>query len=359
MMSVLMRKLIRVSGILMVVVTTAAFVIEANAQIEINIFDFDGTLVENRQSRDGSFNSKILIYRNDQRLNLLQEQAAGPKVVTISQQDLHRIGEHLASGEGRPGSVGREVELQDGTRIRPGDYYLRYPDSYEYFREATDGRNHLLESFKEAEARSPIQWKGPAWEAFEELCKTAEGARSISILTARGHSAAEWQALFDYWAEKGLIKFKPATKYVYAMSRPEFDRFGGGGGAVGGDSSDVSSRKSGLIEEILIKLGRVDLPPGLLHNVRFFEDEVRNLNRVAAVFQKIAFGNHVPVRMTLVNTGLKTEIRASSRPEISYIEPQSSVFKSLPKENVLTGPGNRATSVVIRTCQSLFQGVAQ
>ena len=332
--------------------------IDANAQIEINMFDFDGTLVENRQVRDGTFNTDVLIYRNEQRLNLLQPQAQGPKVLAISFQDYHRISEYLGSGEGRPGSVSREVELRDGRRIRPGEYYIRYPDSYEYFRESSDGRNHLLESFKAAEALGDSRWKGPVWETFQRLCETLEGARTISIITARGHSAAEWQSLFDYWAEKGLIKFKPAAKYVYGMSRPEYDRYSGSGGAVGADLSDVSVRKATLIEEILLKLGRVDIPTGLLHNVRYFEDESRNLNRVAEVFKKIAFGNHVRVRMTLVNAGLKSEIRSSTRPEVSYIEPQSSVFKSVSRENLLE-LGSSAKSTPIRTCEGLFLGVAK
>ena len=150
-MSGLMLRLITVIGLLLTIS------VHARAQIEINMFDFDGTLVENRQSRDGTFNSTVLLYRNEQRLNLLQPLAVGPKILAITQQDLHRISEYLGSGEGRPGSVSREVELQDGQRIRPGEYYLRYPDSYEYFREGTEGRNHLLSSFITAESRGENQ----------------------------------------------------------------------------------------------------------------------------------------------------------------------------------------------------------
>lgn len=338
-------------------VTLFAISTECYAQVEMYLFDFDGTLVEHRQSRDGAFNSKVVIFRNDLRLNLLQTQPSGPKTLVVTQQDLHKISEYLGSGEGRPGAVNREVELQSGLRIRPGEYYMRYPDSYEFFREAPVGQNYLLESFLEAEARSPEgKWKGAMWDLFQELCSTELGAQKASIITARGHSRAEWAALFDYMQSKGYIKFKPDVRRVFNVSRPEFDRYGAGGAAIGGDPTDVAVRKANVVEEILLSLSRVETPEGKLHTVMVADDEVRNLERIASVFQKIAFGNHVRVRMTLASLALKSEIRASIRPEYAVIEPASSIFKSVARESLF--PSYVRTPAVIRTCEGLFLSTA-
>lgn len=324
------------------------FAAKARAQIEVNIFDFDGTLLENRQIREGTFNPKFILYRNEQRLNLLQIQASGPKTVHVTEQDLYKFRAHLALGEGQPGTVGREYELLDGTKIKPGEYYVRYPDSLAYFREGTD-RNHLLDAFIQAETKSPEgRWKGPLWNDFAELASTEDGAKTISILTARGHSSKEWEELFDYLIERKHIKFKPDLRRIFNVTRPEFDKYSNHGGAAGQDPVDVPNRKANIVYEILMKLARTPTGSSKLHTVRVADDDLTNLQRIASVFQKVAFGNQSPVRMILINAGLSTQIRSSGRPEFSVIEPGSGIFKSIPRDQVFAD--RRAP----RTCDGLF-----
>lgn len=337
--------------------------------IHLDIFDFDGTLVENRQVREGTFNPKVVLYRIEQRLNLIQTEAQGPKSITITYQDLHKISEYLGAGEGQPGSVKREVELSDGTRIRPGEYYLRLPDSFQFFREAPLGskRNYLLETMIEAEAKGPEgQWKGPLWQLFSELTQTKEGAERIAIITARGHSRTEWTEFLDYMVKKKHIKFKPSLDRIYNVTRPEFDRYNGAGGAHGGELVDIPARKANLVREILNSLGRVDPGPGLLHSVFFADDEAKNHERVARVFQDVAFANRTPVRMILVNAGLESQVRESDHYKFTAIEPAGS-FKSLANiENLYTARGvtvsaealttKPAPKKVLRTCENLFLG---
>lgn len=331
---------------------------EVLAQIEMNIFDFDGTLVEHRQSRKGSFNAKFIIYRIHQRLNLLQNQATGPEEITITQQDLHRMKEHLGTGEGRPGSIGREVELIDGTRVQPADYYLRYPDSYRYFREGPAGENRLLQTFKDAEKLAVgAEWRGPMWNLFADLCATQASANTVAIITARGHSRSEWAELFQYMKQKKYIRFSPDPDMVYNITRPEFDTHSRHGGAYGSDPVNVPERKATLIREILTALKRVDPGPGKRHSVMFAEDDQQNLNRVAQVFREIAFGDYSPVRMTLVNAGLVNEVRDSDRPEVSYIEPGSKTFQPLPRDNFFRQSSTttvKAPTSRARTCEALF-----
>lgn len=338
--------------------------------IHLNIFDFDGTLVENRQVREGTFNPKVVLYRIEQRLNLIQTEAQGPKSITITYQDLHKISEHLGAGEGQPGAVKREVELSDGSRIRPGEYYLRLPDSYQFFREAPQGskRNYLLETMIEAEAKGPEgQWKGPLWQLFSALTDTKEGAERIAIITARGHSRTEWTEFLDYMVKKKHIRFKPSLDRIYNVTRPEFDRYSGAGGAHGGDLVDIPARKANLVREILYSLGRVDPGPGQLHSVLFTDDEARNFDRVAEVFRDVAFAARAPVRMILANAGLESQVRESDHYRFSSIEPSGS-FKSLTNiENLFAARGVSVPTETInkmntgprkaqRTCDGLFTG---
>lgn len=339
----------------------------AQTPIKYYIFDFDGTLAEDRQVRGGSFNPKFIIYRNNQRLNLLQDIATGPEELLITAQDLRLIKDHLGNGEGRPGTVGRKAELQDGTKIQPADYYLRYPDSLRYFRESTKpGENHLLATFIEAEkdvakkdtdtSKRGIKWQGPLWGMFVSLCETQAGADSVGIITARGHSRQEWNELFDYWLKKRYIRFKPDIDRVYNVTRPEFDFYSNHGGAHGMDAVNVPERKAMILQEIIMDMKRVNPGAGQKHELYFAEDNQENLNRVAKLFRHVAYGNYAPVRMVLINAGLTTEIRESERPEVSYIEANSKTFVSMPREQFFV-PVTKQTAVSkARSCEALFSG---
>lgn len=368
-------------GVLTLLTLTLAFAPKAYSQITINIFDFDGTLVEDRQSRDGAFNPNFILFRNNTRLNLLQEVAVGPEVVEVGQQDLEKIKPYLAAGEGRPGAIGRTAKLESGLQIKPGEYFLRNPDSFKFFREAPAGENYLLQQFQAAEhlaRESGQKLFGPAWAYFVELCKTPEGARTIAISTARGHSEREWAEFFDHLVKEGYIEHKPATRRIFNMTRPEFDRFNGMGGALGGDPWNIPERKSGHFGEILLDLRNVPVPearPGearILHDVRFFENSPENLEALQRVSRRIIFADASPTRVTLINVGLTTDVREArerGRPEVAVLEPGSAVFTSgrresfllpsKPQTNAMVSSDAPSAPVTVRSCEGLFtiQGV--
>lgn len=359
------------SGVLVCVLSAIlGFSTTVFAQVKLRIFDWDNTLVENRQSKSGTFSSKIIIYRINQRLNLLQTQADGPEELHITQQDYKRIESHLGKGEGRPGSIGREVELDNGLKIQPADYYMRNPDSYRFFREGNSPKeNHILNAFKEAELnQNGVTWQGPLWKYFVELCSTQEGADSVIIATARGHSTDEWDVLFDYMVKKRYIRFKPNSKRVYNLNRPEFDHYSGQGGSYGTDLVNVPERKAALVDDLLESIRRIPLPNGEKHEVLVADDDQLNLEAIAKVFRSKAFGNRLSARMILVNAGNVKEVRESSRPEVSYIEPGSKTFVSLKSELYFLGmakamarirsqeSSTEPVNLAKRTCEGLFAG---
>jgi hypothetical protein len=368
----MMARLKRLFGLQFLVALTCAYSASAHAQVTINFFDFDGTLVEDRQVRDGAFNPEFLLFRNNTRLNLLQDVATGPETITVTHQDLEKMKPYLAQGEGRPGAIGRTVKLANGMEIKPGEYFMRNPDSYRFFREGPAGENYLLKQFKDAEqvARETGKtFKGPAWDYFVHLCESESGARSIAISTARGHSEAEWGEFLDYLQRQGYIKYKPNAKRMFNMTRPEFDRYSGHGGAHGADPWNIPGRKSAHFRELLLELRRVALPekktaePRPLHEVRFFENSKENLIALQRVTKEILFADQSPSRVTLVNLGLTTEIREareSGRPEVAILEPGTAVFRSGRREDLMLPPkgANAATQAPVRTCEGLFTQVA-
>ena len=353
-----MMKRIRFVGLRLALLLMCAVSVKAKADpVDIFFFDFDGTLMEDRQVKNGAFNAKFIIYRIHQRLNLLQVQATGPDEIVITQQDYHKIKDHLGAGEGRPGSIGREVELQNGKKIQPADYYIRNPDSFRYFREGEPGDNRLLQAFKDAEKSAVgTDWRGPMWNLFVDLCATQKGADSVAIITARGHSKAEWAEFYEYLRQKKYIRFKPDPEMAYNMTRPEFDTHSGQGGAYGADLINIPERKAKLIYEILMYLRTVHPGAGKRHTVMFADNSQDNLDRVAKVFRTIAFGDLSPVKMVLVNVGLVKEVRDSERPEVSVIEPGSKTFLSLPREGFFraSAPGIKHSAPRARTCEMLF-----
>ena len=371
----MMTKVRQLLGLQLLVALMCAFSATAYAQVIINIFDFDGTLMEDRQVRDGAFNPEFVLFRNNTRINLFQDVPTGPEAITVTHQDLEKMKPYLAQGEGRPGAMGRTVKLANGTDIKPGEYYLRNPDSFKYFREAPVGENYLLKQFKDAEqvaSATGKTWKGPAWKYFVHLCETPKGARTIAISTARGHAVErEWLELFDYMQSKNYIKFKPNTRRVFGMMRPEFDRYNGTGGALGADPYNIPARKSGHLRELLLDLRTVALPSKKtgetrsLHEVRFFENSPENLAALQRVTREIIFADVSPTRVTLINVGLSTDIREArenGRPEVAILEPGSAVFRPGHREDfwlpIKSSGAGHASPLPTQTCDALFIGVA-
>ena len=302
----------------------------ANAQITLAYIDYDGTTVENRQSQGGTHSTTHVLFRvQEAGMHLLAGVTPGPETLEVSQQDYHKIEQYLAKGHGQPGAINRNATLEDGRVIQPGLYFPRFPETFKYFRESREsGRNYLLEDFKKAEAKSPNgEFKGRFWEVFAAWCQTKETAERFTILTARGHSDAEWKQLFDYMIERGHIKHAPGR--VINLSRPEFDRLG--------LPSDMPERKANFLSEQAAELARVDLPKGVNHSMVIADDEQRNLERITARLSSLANSGRYPIEFLVGNAGLRTEIRASIRPELAILRPEGS-FKPAQMEHFIPTP---------------------
>lgn len=308
--------------------------LEAQAQVTVAYFDYDGTTVEHRQSQGGTHSTTHVLFRvQEGGIHLLAGIQPGPETIEVSQQDFNKLLPFLAKGHGQPGAINRNVTLEGGQVIQPGLYFMRVPETFKYFRESREpGRNYLLEDFKKAESRSENgEFKGRFWTLFQDWCSTKESADRFSILTARGHSQAEWQQLFDYMRSKGYIKYPPGR--VINLSRTEYDRFGPPG--------DMPERKANFLVEQAQELARVDLPNGRYHSMIIADDEQRNLERIAGRIAALSNSGKLPIEFVLGNAGLRSEIRTSIRPEFAMIRPEGS-FKSTVISSFSPAPVSKA-----------------
>ncbi|MBY0369166.1 hypothetical protein K2X33_00670, partial [bacterium] len=217
--------------------------------VSLTFSDFDNTLIETRESAGGTFETPFVLFRIEQRANTLQSPPSGPAEVLLNPIEFHRNKAYFGKGNGEPGALNREMTLKDGSKITPGEYYLRNPDSYRYFF-STPGRNNVLEDLKAAEKRDPEgKWKAAFWPNMVEQLSNPESAKHFGLITARGHSKQDWEEFFQYLKEQGHIKYLPNFKLFHNVSLADYDQFS--------LRWNTARQKAGVLAEIVQHLGRL------------------------------------------------------------------------------------------------------
>ncbi|AGH95008.1 hypothetical protein [Pseudobdellovibrio exovorus] len=106
------------------------------------------------------------------------------------------------------------------------EYEIRYDDetgSFRNFRdldlnevEKLDGKKQLfVQDVQKALGLPDLQWKGPSWNCFYHA---AFNQRPVSVITARGHSAATIQEGVREFIRSGYLPVEPNYLSVYAVS---------------------------------------------------------------------------------------------------------------------------------------------
>lgn len=311
---------------------------------EFLILDFDNTIVELRKERDGAFSTPIRLFRHEHRSTTLQKKLTGPKEIEVSYIDYQNLQKYLATDEYNPGALKRQSTLQDGRVITPGHYYLRLPQSYYRFRPGDDGTNYLLEDFKAAEQRvkesnGKSTFQGPMWDQMVQMLSTEESAQRFGLVTARGHTEAEWREFFEYLQSKGYVAHVPQNyKLIFNVSLPEFDRF---------DDSrmihkvNIARRKAGILIDYLIPaIDRMHVGDGLTldantgktkvaqHYLAFGDDQQTTVEAVFDEFQKATQSRRFPIKFGVFNAGNATEIKATNRPVFTIFREDGSIRRA-------------------------------
>ncbi|MBK9295131.1 MAG: hypothetical protein IPM57_11960 [Oligoflexia bacterium] len=305
----------------------SALICDVSFASKVYFFDFDNTIVENREEFKGSFQGTVELYRVVRRSSLFQEKLAIPDKVQVSWADYdERLKPYLAKNYDEQGIVGKKITLQDGRVIEPAHYYVRTEDSFKFYFPGEKGENYLLEEYAKARKTRGGNWKGKAWGLFEHVLSDAENAKNVGFITMRGQTKNEWRNFFKQLINDGHIKNMPNLDWIMGLPKPEFDRF-----TLHYSVEQRHLAKSAVLEEFIDRLGRVALtekdvvlnPDGTkqepYHFLVFAEDNQETLDRVAKVFQKYAQGKQYRIKFALINTGYQKDVDASGRPRFAVV----------------------------------------
>ncbi len=292
------------------------------------LLDADDTIFESRIERGGVFSTPIRVFRVDERTNTLQPIARGPETVDLSAQDYERLQFLLTREDGIPGSQ-QSFKLESGATIIPAEYRLIAPQSYIFFNEGMDGTNHLLARFKLAEKQASAEegktFKGPLWDLMISCLNDADCAPGFGVVTARGHSRAEWAEFFQYLKDHGYIKYLPDERLIHNVARPEYDRFG----------RSITSRKLGLVSEYAtllerspysandLRLNATGDSTALSHYLVYGDDHTDIVEGMTERFRSLAMARRGPytVKFGIVLGGNAKEVRDTGRPQFAIVQP--------------------------------------
>lgn len=296
--------------------------------------DFDNTIVETREAQDGTFQTPFVLFRIEQRATTLQDAPRGPAEIHLSPIEFHRNRAYFGKGSGQPGALNRKIELQDGTVVNPGLYYVRNPESFRHFF-STDDRNNPLEDLKAAQSRDAEgKWKGPFWETMVKILANPESARTFGLITARGHTEKDWVEFFEYLKKTGEIENLPNFRLFHNVSLADYDQFS--------LTWNTAQQKVGVMREMVQHLGRTPVtderlsPDGKTrepyHYLIFVDDNQETLDAAIRVFQQYAQNKTVRVKFGVFNTGNRTEVTASRRPQYAIIKSDGTFRHATPEE---------------------------
>lgn len=314
--------------------------------------DFDNTFVENRRHHGGTFHTTVRLFRIPTQASLMEASSAGPEVVDLTHDDLEQISQYLAPSLDIPGPIRKQVTLESGIQFDPSYYFFKSPESYIRFGALpnTPDVHWLMEDLK---AAGKSGWKGPFFQILQEFLASEEGAQSVGILTARGHSREVWHHFFTYLRDQGEIHFLPEPHNYHSVGRSghenKYDHI-----------KDIPSRKAEVLREYALELANTPLtdqdevlgPDGKtterMHFLVFADDHPEIIEKALELFQSLAQQDRMPVKFALFNSGLDSQVKESRRPRFIVIQSNGSV-RAL-RKGELKAPMSAAVA-----CESVFK----
>jgi hypothetical protein len=305
------------------------------------IFDVDGPLFyskKNSQKTVGVYGTPVKLFKIRNRPNLWVEAPNTPDVIEVSIHDLDELLTRfnivtqqyetlLSPGEGRFGQIHQTVKL-NGVEFVPGYYFIKVPESFEYFHEAPAGRNYLLEAYQKArelDRQDLGSFKGRYFDAFQELMSLTQAeADNVGVLSSRSHVREEWAGLTQEMIQDGEIKFNldPSNIYMVGRASEHQDH--------GIQVDDIDTRKIELLKAKIFELA--DVPEEYAENVinpngdgearmhvlHYIENDQKIFMRAVKELRSLAtmrmHGNRILVKVILSNAGDDWQVEQSRLP---------------------------------------------
>lgn len=318
------------------------------------IFDWDGTVVEDRADLGGNHDTTYRLFRINYRGTTFQPDIVGPNEIDISHADWEKlttptydpITKHpkyplmLARGEGQLGSIA-SYTLSDGRVFVPGYYRIINPDTFVKYSESRTGENYFEKSFAEAfekTKRGEGRIQGDAFEAFYRLVNNPETRKAVYVISARGHSFSEvLEKLKNDRDVRGLIRsdvsnadLESLAKRHIMMMRPEYQHFDNDM-----NHGSIKKLKANVILEIAT--GLVNVNPSryveMLDSagekqikgveIVYYEDRYEYLETVVTEIKDLVHRKKF-LKFTVHNMGREEDVRLSERPRSYVLTPYSS-----------------------------------
>lgn len=350
------------------------------------IFDWDGTVVEDRADLGGNHDTTYRLFRINYRGTTFQPDIVGPPEIDISHSDWEKLTTPtydpitkypkypliLARGEGQLGSIA-SYTLSDGRVFVPGYYRIINPDTFVKYSESRTGENYFERSFAEAfekTKRGDGRIQGDAFEAFYKLVNNPETRRFVYIISARGHSFEEiFEKLKNDRDVRGLIRsdvsdadLQALAKRHIMMMRPEYQHFDN-------DMSHGSIRKLKANVILEIATGLVNVNPSryidMLDSagekrskgveIVYYEDRYDYLETVVAEMRDLVHRRRF-LKFVVHNMGREADVLLSERPRSYVLTPYSSE-RFLTSEELLQM--NQLSALPVSggiSCRSYFGG---
>lgn len=329
--------------------------------VDFTIFDVDGPIfyAQKGSSRTkGVFGTPIKLFKLRNLPNRWTEIPNTPDIVEVSQQDLDTILSRfnsitqknesiLSPGEGSFGQIHELVKI-NGIEFNPGYYYIKVPESFEYFREAPQGKNYLLESYKKSRELDRTRkgtFRGRYFQAFQELLsRSPESAETVGVLSSRSHSKEEWAALQREMIKDGEIKYKMSPSNIHMVGRAQdYQQYGM-------TVDDIETRKIEVLKAMILELAdvpvaesdRVISPNGTeeanLHTLHYVENDqsifLRAIKELRTFATMRMHGNRINVKIILTNAGTDFDVEKSRLPRHIVIG-TNGVYRSAQRGEIL------------------------
>ncbi len=362
------------------------------------IFDYDGTIVEDRADLGGNHKTTYRLFRINYRGSTFQSEIQGPAFIDVSHADWEKlttpkydpITKHpqypllLARGEGKLGST-TPYRLTDGRFFIPGHYTIMSPDTFIKYNENPGGENYFETAFSEAVKQTRKRQgrvQGEAFHTFYELVNNPETIAGVYVISARGHSFEEiFEKLKNDRDKRKLIQkhvtntdLESLARRHIMMMRQEYHHFDNGMGQV-----ETRVQKANFIAEIAKALLHVNpadyvtmLDSSGERTIRgieivYFEDRYEYIEEVVRELQDIV-NRRKNLKVVVHNAGRAEDIERSERPKTYVLTPfstereltdrevrEETALKSL-FQHMRVSP-KKSRSKTVKTCSRYFGGV--
>lgn len=305
---------------------------------EFFFLELDGPLLEDRASRDGAFDTPLVLKKRTGRISVLEKLPAGPPEVLVTQEELGKIKHLLALDRNQTGDRSVRFRSKFGQDFYPGDYFLDSFESYVFLRKgSSSGENHLLRFWNEANQRSLMgqgKWQGSFWPILKE--KTFAGRQSeVYIISDRAHSREEWASFSTALVQQRYLTAPLPKENVFFLGSPEFEVLG----------RDPIERKVSLLYRIALReIERIPLKESDLrlnangneftksHLMVIAEPNQKVLADLIRELGKIVSGRFVPIKIVFLNDGTDEEVKSSGRARAFVMTSDGKTRKVTPAE---------------------------